>query len=75
MSERVFPEAADGRPVPAMAAEIWAAGADTETASFVAQQLASAGIAMIRRNIDGTISYIGAENWTAETISELEDGD
>lgn len=63
MTERAFPDAADGRPVPPMAAEIWAAGADLDTANFVARQLAASGIAMIRRNADGTISYIGASEW------------
>lgn len=67
MSERAFPDAADGRPIPPMSAEIWAAGADTETAIFVARQLAMYGIAMIRRNEDGTISYIGADQLFVES--------
>ena len=53
-----------------MAVELWAAGADTETANFVARQLAVSGIAMIRQNADGTISYIGAEEWRPEMLRE-----
>lgn len=60
---RSFPGAADGRPPMPMAAELWAAGCDLDTAQFAARQLAFAGIAMIRRNGDGTVTYIGAEDW------------
>lgn len=70
MTDRSFPTAADGRPIPPMAVELWAAGADVETANFVARQLAASGIAMIRQNADGTISYIGSEEWKPEMIRE-----
>lgn len=45
---RSFPEAGDGTPTPPMAAEIWAAGADTETARFVARQLRQDGYYLVR---------------------------
>lgn len=68
---RSFPLAADGRAVPPMAAELWAAGCDDETAIFVADQLCRHGITMIRRNSDGTVSYIGAHEWRANNKEQL----
>lgn len=62
---RAFPDVADGLRIPPMAVELWAAGCDHETAAFVARQLAASGVAMIRQNADGTVSYIGAEEWQA----------
>ena len=45
---RSFPEAADGRPALPMEAEIWAAGADLETARFVARMLRQQGYYLVR---------------------------
>lgn len=67
---RSFPEAADGRPSTPMAVELWVAGCDLDTARFVANHLAFNSIAMIRHNDDGTVSYIGAEEWQPTTPTQ-----
>ena len=46
--KRSFPEAADGRPIPPMAAELWAAGLSVDDASFAARQLRQNGYYLVR---------------------------
>ena len=70
--KRSFPDAADGRPSTPMAVELWAAGCDTDTSHFVARQLAFNRIAMIRHNDDGTVTYIGAEEWPVPAIEPVD---
>lgn len=49
LQQRSFPEAGDGRPQLPMEEEIWAAGADLETAKFVARMLAQKGLVLIQK--------------------------
>lgn len=46
--QRSFPDAADGRPVPPMAAELWAAGLSVDDANFAAVQLRQSGYYLVR---------------------------
>lgn len=48
MTDRSFPDAADGRPIPPMAAELWAAGLNTDDANFAARQLRGNGYYLVR---------------------------
>lgn len=45
---RSFPAAADGAPSPPMAAELWAAGCDLDTAAFAARRLRDQGYYLVR---------------------------
>lgn len=46
--KRSFPDVADGRPALDLAVELWAAGCDIETASFVARRLHDEGYRLVR---------------------------
>ncbi len=48
MSDRSFPEAADGRPMPPMGYELMAAGLNDEDARFVARMLRREGYYLVR---------------------------